>query len=195
MSAFWNKYFRLHGRNPQLEHAGLEEFCRILQQANLTQVLDLGCGSGRHLIALAAKGFYVTGVDHSEVAVELAREWLKTQNLDGEVYLADLHQQVATYERDSFQAIIAVNSLQYVNSETFLKTVKELNRLLATGGFVFLVLPGKDAGFAAGRTEPEELKFSKAGIEAALENHLEIIKLYQDSDKNFVVIAKETKSR
>jgi SAM-dependent methyltransferase len=36
-------------------------------------VLDVGCGPGRHLHALAARGVFVLGVDLSPVAVDLAR--------------------------------------------------------------------------------------------------------------------------
>ncbi len=35
-------------------------------------VLDVGCGPGRHLHALAARGVFALGVDLSPVAVELA---------------------------------------------------------------------------------------------------------------------------
>jgi SAM-dependent methyltransferase len=36
-------------------------------------VLDVGCGPGRHLHALAARGVFALGVDLSAIAVELAR--------------------------------------------------------------------------------------------------------------------------
>ena len=38
------------------------------------RVLDVGCGPGRHSIALARRGFDVVGVDHSAEFVRLARE-------------------------------------------------------------------------------------------------------------------------
>ena len=37
-------------------------------------VLDLGCGRGRHSLALAARGYTVTGIDLSARALEVARE-------------------------------------------------------------------------------------------------------------------------
>jgi SAM-dependent methyltransferase len=37
-------------------------------------VLDVGCGPGRHLHALAARGVFALGVDLSDVAVALARD-------------------------------------------------------------------------------------------------------------------------
>jgi SAM-dependent methyltransferase len=38
------------------------------------RVLDVGCGPGRHSLALARRGFDVVGVDHSTEFVRLARE-------------------------------------------------------------------------------------------------------------------------
>ena len=38
------------------------------------RVLDVGCGPGRHSLALAHRGFEVVGVDHSDEFVRLARE-------------------------------------------------------------------------------------------------------------------------
>jgi SAM-dependent methyltransferase len=45
---------------------------RLLQTAR-GPVLDVGCGPGRHLHALAKRGVFALGVDLSPVAVELAR--------------------------------------------------------------------------------------------------------------------------
>lgn len=37
-------------------------------------ILDFGCGAGRNAIALAMEGYNIIAMDHSEEAVELARE-------------------------------------------------------------------------------------------------------------------------
>jgi len=64
------------GRRLPLEHwigpAGVADE-RVLQRAR-GPVLDVGCGPGRHLDALARRGIEGLGVDVSPVAVRLARE-------------------------------------------------------------------------------------------------------------------------
>lgn len=47
------------------------------------KVLDIGCGCGWFSLELARAGFNVTGVDLSEVSIELAKETLKTTKLAG----------------------------------------------------------------------------------------------------------------
>jgi 2-polyprenyl-3-methyl-5-hydroxy-6-metoxy-1,4-benzoquinol methylase len=47
---------------------------RALALATGARVLDLGCGFGRHAIALARSGYHLTGVDLSEPMLKLARE-------------------------------------------------------------------------------------------------------------------------
>lgn len=38
------------------------------------RILDMGCGNGRHALALAERGFIVTGVDRSVIAIEQAKK-------------------------------------------------------------------------------------------------------------------------
>lgn len=45
-----------------------------LDLPNRAKVLDIGCGMGRHAVALAACGYQVTGVDLSDTLLEEARE-------------------------------------------------------------------------------------------------------------------------
>ena len=53
-------------------------------------VLDLGCGIGGDLIAMARAGLRVTGVDRDPLTVAVARQNLEALGLDGEVREADV---------------------------------------------------------------------------------------------------------
>lgn len=45
------------------------------------KILDIGCGTGRHSIELARRGYNITGVDFSESQLSRAKEKAKNQNL------------------------------------------------------------------------------------------------------------------
>ena len=60
-----------------LDQGGLEEdipFYLGLAQRTGAPVLELGCGSGRLVLALAQAGYDVTGVDNLPAMLERARE-------------------------------------------------------------------------------------------------------------------------
>jgi len=52
-----------------------------LQFDKSLRILDVGCGTGRHAIELARRGYHVTGIDLSESQLKRAREKAKVENL------------------------------------------------------------------------------------------------------------------
>jgi SAM-dependent methyltransferase len=55
----------------------VENLVAILRANNITsgaRVLDYGCGTGRHAIELASRGYIVTGADISPAMIEIARD-------------------------------------------------------------------------------------------------------------------------
>jgi SAM-dependent methyltransferase len=69
------------------------------------RVLDLGCGPGRHSLALARRGASVVGVDHSEEFVALARAGAEREGLGAEFRAADVRE---LDEHDEFDAVICL---------------------------------------------------------------------------------------
>ncbi len=59
--------------------------CDFLEQEinrdNSLKVIDIGCGTGRHSIELAKRGYQVTGIDLSESQLKRAREKAEEQGL------------------------------------------------------------------------------------------------------------------
>ncbi|HDQ46185.1 MAG TPA: class I SAM-dependent methyltransferase [bacterium] len=53
------------------------------------EILDIGCGTGRHAIELAGRGYRVTGVDLSESQLRRAREKAREQGVEAEFIRAD----------------------------------------------------------------------------------------------------------
>ncbi|KYC46009.1 MAG: tRNA (uracil(54)-C(5))-methyltransferase [Candidatus Methanofastidiosum methylothiophilum] len=53
------------------------------------KILDIGCGTGRHSIELAKRGYKVTGIDLSECMLERAKEKAKESNVKVDFIKAD----------------------------------------------------------------------------------------------------------
>src|SRR5579875_3895069 len=68
----WNMVKTPYTQMPDLPY--ITAIPEALSRQGVRRVLDLGCGSGWLSIFLARQGFFVTGVDLAEHAVELARQ-------------------------------------------------------------------------------------------------------------------------
>ena len=189
MQNTWEQFYNEHGRFYLLPHPAIKRLINLLRAYKVKKVADLGCGNGRHLIALAEEGFQINGLDISPAAVEMARDWLAEKGLEGEVEIADLHEEIKSYKNASFDAVIAVNSLNYDTHEQFYNTLKEINRILKNQGIFFLVVPSKQTVIR--KPDLEQLFFNEEALRLALVENFKILELNQDDDKNFVVIAQE----
>lgn len=67
-------------------------------------VLDLACGSGRHMQFLQNQGFHVLGVDREKNALEIAKSF-------GEVMCADLENAPWPLSGRQFDAVVVTNYL------------------------------------------------------------------------------------
>jgi SAM-dependent methyltransferase len=70
-----------------------------------SRVLDVGCGPGRHSLALARLGIDVVGVDHSDAFIELARNAAAEENLAAEFRELDVRD---LDEHEAFDAVICL---------------------------------------------------------------------------------------
>lgn len=77
-------YEHLYANRDDAEAAQLTSWiAEILPPAQYTDVLDMGCGRGRHALLLAKNGYRVTGVDLSPRAIEIAGKKALEKNIPG----------------------------------------------------------------------------------------------------------------
>ncbi len=107
-------------------------------------LLDLGCGSGNHLIPLAARGYRCTGVDLSESMLAAAQAKIRQHGGDDGISLvrADLRQVALGREFDIALMMFAVLGYQRSNTDV-LAALSAVRRHLRPGGlFIFDVWYG-----------------------------------------------------
>ncbi|MCK4761037.1 MAG: methyltransferase domain-containing protein [Candidatus Aminicenantes bacterium] len=106
-------------------------------------VLDLCCGPGRHSVALAQKGFSVTGVDRTALFLEKARALAKKDNAAVEWVLEDIRK----FSRPgAFDLIVSLmTSFGYFEDEQEnLNVLDMMYRNLKEGGIALFDMVGKE---------------------------------------------------
>jgi SAM-dependent methyltransferase len=100
-------------------------------------ILDLGCGTGRHALELARRGYEIVGVDMSEGMLEQARQRSLRDGAQASFVLGDIRNVQLGRRFDAVLSMFAV--VGYQTSEADLKaTFDNVRRHLEPGGiFVF----------------------------------------------------------
>lgn len=93
-------------------------------------VLDAACGTGRYAIPLAQAGARVTGIDVSEVMLDLARQKASEHGLSVDLRAADLRQ--LPFPDASFD--VTVCALALCHLPELRQAASELSRVLRPGG-------------------------------------------------------------
>ncbi|HEY2576900.1 MAG TPA: aminotransferase class I/II-fold pyridoxal phosphate-dependent enzyme [Streptosporangiaceae bacterium] len=105
--------------------------------AGASRVLDLGCGTGRHAVALARRGFRVTGVDASAYALRRAAQAAAGAGVRLELHQADLLGSSA-WGVPSADAAICVQAFGWGSDTDQLRMLRTVRRLLPGDGLFVL---------------------------------------------------------
>lgn len=115
------------------------------------RALDLACGEGRNAVWLAARGWRVTGVDFSEVALEKARKLAEAAGVDGEWIAGDLRH----YEPEPRAFDLAILFYLQVPADDRRTAVHAAAEAVAPGGTLLLVAHDS-ANLAEGYGGPQD---------------------------------------
>ncbi len=96
------------------------------------RVLEVGCGNGKTAVALARRGYRVTGMDFSQKAIDICRELI----LDADFVCASVLN--IPFENGSFDGISAFHVLEHLTDEELNKASEELYRVMKTGGYLLV---------------------------------------------------------
>jgi 2-polyprenyl-3-methyl-5-hydroxy-6-metoxy-1,4-benzoquinol methylase len=110
------------------------------KEFKLKRVLDIGCGDGRHLKFLQAKGFKTDGIDSSETAVDMAKKLLGD---DSDIKCADMFE--FNIPPGRYDLIISLQTIHHGLKEQVQKVISRIHDSLADSGKVFITLPSLEA--------------------------------------------------
>ena len=119
---------------------------KITLKKNKKKCLDLGSGSGRHLIYLYENGFNVSGIDISKEAINQAKKILKLKKIKKKkINILHCSTTSMNFKDKKFDFCVSHGTLDSMMSEDADKTIKEVYRILKIGGFFYVDLISNNA--------------------------------------------------
>lgn len=98
----WNERYR---RGEHLSDSPAPLVVKTVENIHPGRALDLACGGGRHALFLAEKGWRVTAVDGSRVAIESVQRRARERGLDVDARRADLEKHEFEIPAESFDLV------------------------------------------------------------------------------------------
>jgi|WetSurMetagenome_2_1015567.scaffolds.fasta_scaffold370481_2 tellurite methyltransferase len=126
------------------------KLARILDDTSVRNVLDLGCGIGRHALYFSRLGYRVTAVDSSSPALSDLNRQARQHRLDVDIvqgsYLDDL------FKEGSFDLVLSFNVIYHGSRETMTDAIELTKKWLKPGGFFYFTCPSvRDGKFGDGK--------------------------------------------
>jgi SAM-dependent methyltransferase len=147
---WYEKLFSNYANNYENEHytkGTIGEVDFFEQEINFIQkskILDIGCGTGRHSIELAKRGYAVTGIDLSENMLSKAREKARKEKI-ANIKLLKADARSLEFDEE-FDLVIMICEGSFPLMETDAMNFKILqnayNSLKNKGKFIFTTLNG-----------------------------------------------------
>jgi SAM-dependent methyltransferase len=127
---------------PQATQAEAEFVADAMGLTPGAQVLDVGCGYGRHAMELAARGFHVVGLDLSTALLLRGGEEAQRRGLQINFVRGDMRE--LDFDAQFDGAYCLFSTFGYFDDETNKRTVANVARALKPGGRVMLEILNRD---------------------------------------------------
>lgn len=139
-------------------------FEELLPSKQIRNVIDLGCGTGRHAFYFAGKGFPVHAVDASGNALRILSDHIKPGY---RITVSQLNLQDLSSIREKYDLAVCINVLSHGRFHEIETMFREIENVVAENGILFLILtPLEFYKYVAGPATVEVEKNSFLHIDA-----------------------------
>jgi len=171
----WEKVYEWNMQNKNYMIYPDEDVIRIIKKYFLPsgskRVLDAGCGSGRHTIALLREGLDVTAVDTSDTGLEILDHLVSKDKFHVKISKSSITK--LPFNDNHFDAVLCWGVLHYLNESERDAAMVELSRVLKPGGYIGLTLRS---------TEDSECHSAKRGVKSSAYESREMVFDYFNED-------------
>jgi SAM-dependent methyltransferase len=200
-STVWNAIFAREGIVFSHPHDGVRHLADIFTRRRTQTILDLGCGTGRHVLYFGGRGFTVYGIDSAPAALVSTQQRLQHAGLTAHLLQHDVFDGLP-FGDSFFDAVLSVQVIHHARLAQISALVEEITRVLKPNGLLFVSVPqlqnqgtqfqqiepgtyvpldGREAGLPHHYFTPEELH--------NLFKHFLVLDLHLDRDHHYCLTA------
>jgi tellurite methyltransferase len=143
MTDSWDRYWdnpaeRVYWEKPD---PCVIDLVRNLDRSQAKDVLDLGCGTGRHAVLLAESGFNVTALDSSQRGLAHLQTSAQAKGLTVRVIQGNYSDDL--FPPASFDLVLAFNVLYHGYYSSIQAAIELVHQMLRPGGLFFFSCPSR----------------------------------------------------
>jgi len=122
----------------------IDDIIELLEIPPEAEILDLGCGYGRHSLELARRGYKITGMDRTSKYINEARKAANSESLNVEFIEADMRSFIRESAFDYVLNIFTTGLSYFEDIEEDKRVVKNVYKSLRPGGKFIVHTAGKE---------------------------------------------------
>jgi SAM-dependent methyltransferase len=139
-STVWDAIFAREGVVFVDPHEDMAQLVDLLSQRKAHTLLDLGCGTGRHVLYFRERGFEMYGIDNAAAGLTTTQQRLEEAKLSAHLVQGDIFETLPFVDA-FFDAILSVQVIHHARLAQITALVDELARILKSGGLLFVTVP------------------------------------------------------
>lgn len=180
----WERIYRQRGDLKFEVLPKIKRTARVFKEKKYQKILDLGCGTGKHSIFLAKKGFSVYATDISKTGIDIAEKKAKSLGLNN-IHFQQHDMRRIPFADSFFDSVICTWTIYHGTLDEIRKTVSEIHRVLKSNGTAITdFLSVDDATYGLGKETERNTFLGAKDQEEDIPHHYstkeELIQLFSE---------------
>lgn len=144
--SFWETFEQLMFTEDLLKDTKeeIDDIIKMLDIQPKADILDLGCGKGRHSLELARRGYKITGLDRTSKYINEARTAARSESLEVDFIQADMRSFIKKYSFDYVINLFTSGLSYFEDIEEDKRVIENVYESLRSNGRFIVQTMGKE---------------------------------------------------
>ena len=183
-------YYAAVSVEDRLKHE-IPDLLKVFSENKVKRIIDVGCGTGDHVIDLAKRGFDVIGIDRSSAMINEANKRKKSMPKEaknkGKFIEADVEGITPKFKKEPFDAVLFMGNTISHNPGKYRETIKNASNLLTGKGIMIFQITNFEKVL---KTQKRLLSFNFARIKDEPSKEYAFLEFYDEPSKQKGTILK-----